>query len=113
MAAQKKALGKGLGALISEEDQKRLEEAGTVQDIYIDDIEANPFQPRTEFEETALNELAESISKLGVVQPITVRKIENNRYQIISGERRHRAARIAGMRTIPSYISQTDDEGMV
>jgi len=111
------ALGRGLSAL--------LENAGTditgvepkplhsISEIPIHQIQANPFQPREEFDEEALNELAESIRVHGVIQPITVRKIGYDSYQIISGERRTRASRLAGLSHIPAYIRLADDQGML
>jgi ParB family chromosome partitioning protein len=113
-AIQRKALGKGLGALI--------EDAGTVQqnvrnsaidEIEIKYIEANPFQPRTEFDEDALLELSQSIKEIGIIQPITVRKIGDRKYQLISGERRFRASQMAGLITIPAYVRTADDQGML
>ena len=76
-------------------------------------VEANPFQPRTSFDAEAMEELAASIKTLGLIQPITVRKVSENRYQIISGERRFKACRIAGMSMIPAYVRETDDQGML
>jgi ParB family chromosome partitioning protein len=81
--------------------------------IPIDMVEANPFQPRTSFDAEAMEELAASIKTLGLIQPITVRKVSENRYQIISGERRFKACRIAGMSMIPAYVRETDDQGML
>lgn len=113
----KSALGRGLSAL--------LENAGTditsvepkplnsISEIPINQIQANPFQPREEFDDVALNELAESIKVHGVIQPITVRKLGYDSYQIISGERRTRASRLAGLKTIPAYIRLADDQGML
>ena len=86
---------------------------GATAQIDIDKIETNPFQPRADFDETALNELAESIKNQGVIQPVTVRKIAPQRYQLISGERRLRASKIAGLNTIPVYIRMADDEQML
>lgn len=121
---KKAALGKGLGALISDakDIQARHEKnAGgertpgplSISEISISDIEPNPFQPRLDFDESALNELAESIKTLGLIQPITVRATDNNKYQIISGERRFRAASIVGLTHIPAYIRRADDQGML
>ena len=76
-------------------------------------VEANPFQPRSSFDAEALEELAASIRTLGLIQPITVRKVSENRYQIISGERRFKACRMAGMAMIPAYVRETDDQGML
>lgn len=116
------ALGKGLGALISDmkEVQAKAERPSNnannpvgISEIAIELIEPNPFQPRTTFDEIALNDLAESIKQLGLIQPITVRCIEDGKYQIISGERRFRAAKIAGLEFIPAYIRRADDQGML
>ena len=87
--------------------------AGAVAEIDIDLIETNPFQPRTEFDETALRELAQSIKELGVIQPVTVRKMGYNRYQLISGERRLRASKMAGLAKIPVFIRVANDEQML
>ena len=84
-----------------------------MREIPLTQIEVNPFQPRTEFSEEELQELADSIAKIGIIQPITVRTIEGGRYQIISGERRFRASRRAGLTSIPAYVRETDDQGMV
>ena len=108
---KKNALGRGLSALI--EEAKTITVAATTNEIDIDLIEVNPFQPRKTIDETTLNELAESIQKLGIIQPITVRKIEDDRYQIISGERRWRASRISGLHKIPAYIRDADDQGLL
>lgn len=82
-------------------------------EIPIDEIEANPFQPRTNFDEEALLELTSSIRELGIIQPITLRKLSENKYQIIAGERRFRAAKIAGLTRIPSFIREAGDETML
>ncbi len=117
--ATKRGLGKGLNALIPDEPihkPKPVEEAistPAVAEIEIDKIETNPYQPRAVFDESALSELAESIRQLGVIQPITVRQIEKDRYQLISGERRLRAAKIAGLKTIPAFVRSTDDNNML
>ena len=105
MAVRKKysALGRGLDALISTEDVKT-QGSSTINEIPIDQIEANPNQPRREFEETALNELAQSISEIGIVVPITLRQMGEHIYQIIAGERRWRASQIAGLTSLPAYI---------
>lgn len=87
--------------------------SGSTTELDIKSIEANPFQPRTEFEEEALTELKESIAIHGVIQPITVRKLSSSKYQIISGERRWRASQLAGKKTIPAYIREADDQGML
>ena len=115
MAVKKKftALGRGLDALISTNDEVQTSGSSSISEIPLQQIEANPNQPRREFDETALNELADSIRSLGIVQPITLREMENNRYQIIAGERRWRASQIAGLTTIPAYIRTADDENMM
>ncbi len=114
---QRNALGRGLSALlenastdITATESKPLY---SISEIPISQIQANPFQPREEFEETALNELAESIRIHGIIQPITVRKLGYDSFQIISGERRTRAARIAGLTNIPAFIRLADDQGML
>jgi len=84
-----------------------------VNEIDIESIDVNPFQPRSNFDQDALNELAESIKKLGIIQPITVRNMDNGRFQLISGERRLRASKIAGLKRIPAYVRKTDDQGML
>ena len=111
MAVRKKysALGRGLDALISTEDVKT-QGSSTINEIPIDQIEANPNQPRREFEETALNELAQSISEIGIVVPITLRQMGEHKYQIIAGERRWRASQIAGLTSLPAYIRTIKDE---
>ncbi|MBQ3805519.1 MAG: ParB/RepB/Spo0J family partition protein [Prevotella sp.] len=111
MAVKKKfnALGRGLDALISTEEV-RPQGSSTINEIAIDMIEANPNQPRREFDEEALQELAASIRELGIIQPITLRQIEDHRFQIIAGERRWRASQIAGLKAIPAYIRTISDE---
>lgn len=91
---------------------KMLPGAG-INEIDLTKIEANPFQPRTRFDEETLKELAESIKEIGLIQPITLRKIADNKYQIIAGERRFRAAQMAGLESIPAYIRKAKDEGML
>lgn len=113
---KKSALGRGLGALITDaaEDPKpRVQAVSAIQELQLEDIRPNPFQPRTEFDEEALNELAASIKSIGIVQPITVRAVEEGKYEIIAGERRFRASRIAGLTTIPAYIRKTEDESLL
>ncbi len=118
-SSKKRGLGKGLGALIPDEPlytPKPVEEAistSAVAEIEIDKIETNPYQPRAMFDESSLQELAESIKQLGVIQPITVRKVGDDRYQLISGERRLRAAKMAGLKTIPAFVRSTDDSKML
>ncbi len=109
MAKKQFTLGRGLDALISTE-AIQTSGSSSIGEIGIDLIEANPNQPRREFEEQTLQELAESIKELGVIQPITLRKNGENRYQIIAGERRFRASQLAGKDTIPAYIIDADEE---
>jgi len=103
------ALGRGLDALISTE-AVRTQGSSTINVIQIDQIQANPNQPRREFDEESLQELAHSIREIGIVQPITLRQIANNKFQIVAGERRWRASQIAGLKAIPAYIRTIDDE---
>lgn len=114
MAVRKKysALGRGLDALISTGDV-RTEGSSSINEIEIELIDANPNQPRREFDGEALKELSESISEIGIIQPITLRKMDNGRYQIIAGERRWRASKLAGLATIPAYIRTADDENVM
>ena len=109
MAKQKFTLGRGLDALISTE-AVRTSGSSSIGEIEIAKIFANPNQPRRDFNEEALHELADSIKELGVIQPITLRKMEDDTYQIIAGERRVRASQLAGKETIPAYILKADDE---
>ena len=109
MAKQKFTLGRGLDALISTE-AVRTSGSSSIGEIEIDKIFANPNQPRRDFNEEALQELADSIKELGVIQPITLRKMDDDTYQIIAGERRFRASQLAGKETIPAYILKADDE---
>lgn len=109
------SLGKGLGALLGEDIEilspnsvVRIK-TDTNSYVKIDSIEANPYQPRTEFESEKLEELAQSIKTYGLIQPITVRPVENGKYQLISGERRLRAAKLAGLSEIPAYVRTADD----
>ncbi|MBN1182717.1 MAG: ParB/RepB/Spo0J family partition protein [Bacteroidales bacterium] len=112
--AQKKALGRGLGALIDDGGKETLERtADSVSAIEIRLIETNPYQPRTKFDDESLQELASSIKELGIIQPISVRLLNGNKYQLITGERRLRAAKIAGLNSIPAYIRTADDQGML
>lgn len=117
---KRKALGKGLSALLKETgdvqsaaDQNANKIIGSIAEIEIDLISANPNQPRTQFDKEALEELAASIKELGIVQPITVRKTSEDNFQIISGERRYRASKIAGLERIPAYIRLADDQTML
>ncbi len=112
--AQKNALGRGLGALIDGVEKEILEKKIEVnKNISIDSIESNPFQPRTSFDEQSLEELALSIKKLGIVQPLTVRETDDGKYQLIAGERRLRAARRAGLTHVPAFIRTADDQAML
>jgi len=112
--AQKNALGRGLGALIDGVEKEVLEKKIEVnKNISIDSIDSNPFQPRTSFDEQSLEELASSIKKLGIVQPLTVRETGDGRYQLIAGERRLRAARRAGLTHVPAFIRTADDQAML
>lgn len=106
------ALGRGLDALISTEGV-RTQGSSTINEIAIDEIEANPNQPRREFDEEALRELAMSIREIGIIQPITLRQVAGNRFQIIAGERRWRASQLAGLKAIPAYIRTIDDESVM
>lgn len=107
---KKSALGRGLDALIST-DFIKTEGSSSISEIALDKIQANPGQPRREFDELALNELAESIKEYGIIQPITLRKTGST-YQIIAGERRFRASQIAGLTTIPAYIRTASDNAV-
>lgn len=115
MAVKKKfaALGRGLDALISTQEEVQTNGSSSISEIPLNQIIANPNQPRREFDETALSELAESIKNVGIVQPITLRMMENGVYQIIAGERRWRASQMAGLQSIPAYIRTADDENMM
>jgi ParB family chromosome partitioning protein len=106
------ALGRGLGALIEDTSQNR-EQTPASNEILISEIEANPFQPRVHFDEEALNELAASIKELGIIQPVTLRKIGDQKYQIIAGERRFRASKLAGLTKIPAFVREAGDEAML
>ena len=111
---KKNALGRGLGALIDGVEKEVLEKKVSANlDISVDSIDANPFQPRTSFDEQSLEELATSIEKLGIVQPLTVRETGFGRYQLIAGERRLRAARMAGLTHVPAYVRTADDQAML
>jgi ParB family transcriptional regulator, chromosome partitioning protein len=111
---KKNALGRGLGALIEGVEKEVLEKKVEANlQIAIDSIDGNPFQPRTRFDETALEELASSIRQLGIVQPLTLRETGNGRYQLIAGERRLRAARLAGLTHVPAFIRTADDQAML
>ncbi len=118
---KKPALGRGLSALledhktdITSENKNAIENTlGSIAELPINQIEANPFQPRNNFEEEKLNELAQSIKELGIIQPLTVRKLGYNKYQLISGERRFRASQIAGLSAVPAFIRLANDQAML
>jgi ParB family chromosome partitioning protein len=117
-ATKKQALGRGLSALLkdpqndiqSAEDKNADKLVGHIVELDLDSVEVNPFQPRTSFNEDSLKELASSIKELGVIQPITVRKLDFDKYQLVSGERRYRASRLIGLETIPAYIRIANDQ---
>ena len=117
-ATKKQALGRGLSALLSDpsndiksvDDKNADKVVGSIVELDLNSIDVNPFQPRTSFNEESLRELASSIRELGVIQPITVRKIDFNKYQLVSGERRFRASKLIGLKTIPSYIRIANDQ---
>lgn len=122
--AKRNALGRGLSALLDNAEtpapvagvspaESVGNVAGPIALLAIADIEANPFQPRTKFDETALEELAQSIRELGIIQPLTVRKLSAKRYQLISGERRFRASQLAGLEEVPAYVRTADDQAML
>jgi ParB family chromosome partitioning protein len=117
-ATKKQALGRGLSALLKDpsndiqsvQDKNADKVIGNIVELDLDSIDVNPFQPRTNFNEETLRELASSIKELGVIQPITVRKLGFNSYQLVSGERRFRASKLIGLETIPSYIRIANDQ---
>ena len=117
-ATKKQALGRGLSALLKDPDNdirtaadKNADKVvGNIVELELDAIEVNPFQPRSNFNDEALAELASSIKELGVIQPITVRKLDFNKYQLVSGERRYRASKMVGLETIPAYIRIANDQ---
>ena len=121
--AKKQALGRGLGALLSDAStdvtsnlgvaQANTAVVGNIAMLKISKIEANPFNPRLEFDKEGLTELASSIKELGIIQPLTVRKLGNDKYQIISGERRYRASQVAGLTEVPAYIRIANDQAML
>ncbi len=117
-ATKKQALGRGLSALLKDPDNdiqsvadKNADQViGNVVELDLNSIEVNPFQPRSNFNDEALQELASSIRELGIIQPITVRKLDFNKYQLVSGERRFRASKLVGLETIPAYIRIANDQ---
>lgn len=123
---KRNALGRGLGALLEDTPQKasvssgEKDESGEVQvtagmisEVAVDEIETNPYQPRTHFDQQALQELSDSIKVQGIIQPITVRKLANHKYQLISGERRLQASKLAGLEKVPAYVRTADDQQML
>tara|TARA_B110000977_G_scaffold32043_1_gene42481 strand:+ start:36343 stop:37245 length:903 start_codon:yes stop_codon:yes gene_type:complete len=122
MAEKKRALGKGLSALLKnpetditslESNKDLIKVAGSISEININQIEVNPFQPRIDFDQDSLQELAASISQLGIIQPITVRKMGYDKYQLISGERRFRACQIAQLESVPAFVRIANDQEML
>lgn len=117
-ATKKQALGRGLSALLKDpdndiqsvQDKNADKVIGNIVELDIDFIEVNPFQPRTNFSEESLRELASSIRELGIIQPITVRKLGLNKYQLVSGERRYRASKLLSLETIPAYVRIANDQ---
>jgi ParB family chromosome partitioning protein len=110
MTEKRSALGRGLGALI---EDASLKPEASINEIEISLIETNPFQPRSHFDKEALEELAASIRQFGIIQPITVRRLSSNKYQLIAGERRLKASVIAGLTRIPAYVRTADDQSML
>jgi ParB family transcriptional regulator, chromosome partitioning protein len=113
MNLKKNALGRGLGALLEGAGDEQRGLVGKTTDIPVSKIIANPYQPRVQFDDESLQELAASIKNIGIIQPITVRITDGDKFQLISGERRLRASKIAGLDTIPAYIRTADDQGML
>jgi ParB family chromosome partitioning protein len=112
--ATKNVLGRGLGALIDGADiESARAMVDAISEVAIKDIEANPWQPRSEFDEEALAELAESIREIGIIQPITVRMLDSGKYQLITGERRFRAAKKIGLKKIPAFVRLANDQNML
>ena len=115
---KKQALGRGLSALLQDptndinsvNDKNADQVIGSVIDLELDRIEVNPFQPRTQFNDEALKQLASSIKELGIIQPITVRKTDYNQYQLVSGERRYRAAKLIGLSAVPAFVRLANDQ---
>ena len=118
MTAKRPVLGRGLNALLKDSEKvknetKTVSEVSNINEILIENIEANPFQPRTHFDQDALKELAESIKVHGIIQPITVRKLSEGKFQLISGERRWQASKIANLKLVPAYVRTANDEQML
>lgn len=122
-SVRKNALGRGLGALLNDSAsddlmtkkplRERSASVGSISEVQLDQIEVNPFQPRTDFDQKALEELSDSIKVQGIIQPITLRKLNNNSYQLISGERRFQASKLAGLKKVPAYVRTADDQQML
>ena len=112
MVQKRNALGRGLDALLSM-DEVQTEGSSSINEIELSKIAVNPNQPRREFDQTALQELADSIAEIGIIQPITLRKLSDDEYQIIAGEHRFRASQMAGLTSIPAYIRTADDENVM
>ena len=108
MAIKKQGLGRGLSAMLSSEEIDA--NKSNINDIELSEISVNPFQPRSNFSTNSLKELSVSIKNIGIIQPITVRKIENNKYQLISGERRLRACKEIGLKNIPAFVREANDQ---
>ena len=108
MVQKRNALGRGLDALLSM-DEVQTEGSSSINEIELSKIAVNPNQPRREFDQTALQELADSIAEIGIIQPVTLRKLSDDEYQIIAGERRFRASQIAGLTSTPAYIRTADE----
>ncbi len=123
MSIKKNVLGRGLSALLENSETDVTSKSpmtegssavsGAIANIPVDQVESNPFQPRTDFDDDALRELSESIKEQGIIQPITVRKLGYDKFQLISGERRLKASKLAGLKTIPAYIRIANDQGML
>ena len=120
MSKKRGSLGRGLSVIlgnhrnnINRDFTENTKRVGSTHNLLISEIKTNPFQPRTEFNEENLHELSLSIEQLGIIQPITVRKLEKNQYQLISGERRYRASKIAGLKRIPAFIRTANDQQML
>jgi len=114
-AIKKQALGRGLSALLNDGGETNDEQRSGAQimSIDIENIQVNPYQPRTRFNEEALNELADSIKSLGLIQPITVRKKDQGQYELVSGERRYRASKKVGLKKIPAYVRSANDQELL
>jgi len=119
-AKRKNALGRGLGALLNDSTTvpgtdfiRKHEEKLGINEILLTEIEVNPFQPRTDFDPTALQELADSIKMQGIIQPVTVRKLADKKYQLITGERRYQASKMAKLKSMPAYVRTADDQQML